>query len=134
MTVNYYIMSNQKPRNSLSKTKILKSNKIFLEGVALDHETLFTQVQNMDLEPLKKFDIPSLTNMMEKFNKEVKSPIEIQTSIFASKSLQRCLDHNNVTTLYCVSDKKPLCVTCMYKNNAHKKHKVVPLNRASQKL
>lgn len=134
MTVNYYIMSNQKPRNSLSKGKILKPNKTFIEEVPLDHEALFTQIQNMDLEPLRKFDIPSLTNILEKFYKEVKNPIEIQTSIFASKSLQRCLDHNNVTTLYCVSDKRPLCVTCMYQNNAHKKHKVVPLNRANQNL
>ena len=127
-------MSSQKPRNSLSNNKTLKPNKTFIEGVPLDQESLLTQIQNMDLEPLKKFDIPNLTKMMDRFYKEVRNPIEIQSSIFASKALQRCLEHNNVTTLYCVSDKKPLCVTCMYQHSAHKKHKVVPLNRASQNL
>jgi len=51
-----------------------------------------------------------------------------------AKSAPRCLVHNNVITLYCLNERKPLCVTCMYQNNLHKKHKVIPLNRANQEL
>ena len=58
----------------------------------------------------------------------------MQTSIHKSKSPQRCLQHNNVITLYCVNDAQTLCVTCMYQNNIHKKHKVIPLNRSSKEL
>lgn len=54
--------------------------------------------------------------------------------MFVSKTPQRCLQHNNVSTLYCINDKKPLCVTCMYQNNLHKKHKVVSLNKAGKEM
>ena len=51
-----------------------------------------------------------------------------------AKTAQRCLAHNNIITLYCLNERKPMCVTCMYQNNLHKKHKVIPLNRANQEL
>lgn len=64
----------------------------------------------------------------------IEIPIDTQTSVFMAKSPQRCLHHNNIITLYCSNDHKPLCVTCMYQNTAHKKHKVMPINRATQDL
>lgn len=51
-----------------------------------------------------------------------------------SKTPQRCLHHNNVITLYCVNDKRPLCAHCMYQVIAHGKHEVIPLNKASSTL
>ena len=61
-------------------------------------------------------------------------PINFETSIFQSKTPQRCLQHNNVITLYCINDKKPLCAHCMYQIVAHGKHEVVPLGKASAEL
>jgi hypothetical protein len=39
---------------------------------------------------------------------------------------QRCLEHNNVITLYCTHDKKLLCVYCIYGVNKHRSHKLLP--------
>lgn len=33
-------------------------------------------------------------------------------------------------TLYCEIDRKPLCANCMYQQETHRKHKVVPLAKA----
>lgn len=33
-------------------------------------------------------------------------------------------------TLYCEIDRKPLCASCMYQQETHRKHKVTPLARA----
>jgi hypothetical protein len=40
---------------------------------------------------------------------------------------QKCLLHNNNLNLYCLTDKKPLCASCMYQNQGHKFHKIQPL-------
>jgi hypothetical protein len=64
----------------------------------------------------------------------VELPINFETSIFQSKTPQRCLQHNNVITLYCINDKKPLCAHCMYQVGAHGKHEVVPLSKANAAL
>lgn len=83
---------------------------------------------------MKLFDIPEINLLKSSFHKEIEIPIDFQTSIFLSKTPQRCLTHNNVVTLYCVYDKKPLCVTCMYQSALHRKHKVIPLNRATDEM
>lgn len=61
-------------------------------------------------------------------------PINFETSIFQSKTPQRCLQHNNIITLYCINDKKPLCAHCMFQVIAHGKHEVIPLSKASAPL
>jgi hypothetical protein len=64
----------------------------------------------------------------------VELPINFESSIFQSKTPQRCLQHNHVITLYCINDKKPLCAQCMYQVVAHGKHEVVPLGKANHAL
>jgi hypothetical protein len=46
-----------------------------------------------------------------------------------NKLPQKCFQHNNNLNLYCISDKKPLCVSCMYQNQnqGHKFHRIQPL-------
>lgn len=36
--------------------------------------------------------------------------------------------------MYCLTDKKPLCVSCLYVSNLHKPHKIVPLQKANQEI
>jgi hypothetical protein len=83
-------------------------------------------------EALKIFEVPYLKVLQDRFHKEIELPIDSYTSVFLAKAPQRCLQHNNVITLYCFNEHRPLCVTCMYQNNSHKKHKVMPINRVSQ--
>lgn len=39
----------------------------------------------------------------------------------------RCVQHNNILTLYCLTERKVLCVNCNYSDYKHKTHKIVPL-------
>jgi hypothetical protein len=39
----------------------------------------------------------------------------------------RCLQHNNALTLYCLTERKILCVHCTYGEMRHRTHKVLPL-------
>lgn len=58
------------------------------------------------------------------------NPWSYYLTVLNSKTPQRCLTHNNVLSLYCHNDNKPLCVSCVYQSSIHKKHRVIPLNRA----
>lgn len=78
----------------------------------------------------RTYEIPALKSFVRAYRKEIELPVKYETSIFMSKTPQRCLQHNNVITLYCINDKKPLCVHCMYQVFSHKKHEVVPLAKA----
>lgn len=40
---------------------------------------------------------------------------------------QRCLQHNNMLSLYCLNERRILCVNCLYGMHKHRSHKVVPL-------
>ncbi len=39
----------------------------------------------------------------------------------------RCMQHNNILTLYCLTERKVLCVNCTYGLTKHRTHKVAPL-------
>jgi hypothetical protein len=51
-----------------------------------------------------------------------------------NKMPQKCFQHNNNYTLYCENDQKPICASCMYQNQIHKLHKVLPLNSCEDQL
>ena len=38
-----------------------------------------------------------------------------------------CMQHNNALTLYCLTERKALCVNCTYGDVRHKMHRVLPL-------
>lgn len=46
----------------------------------------------------------------------------------------RCLDHSNVLTIYCITERKALCANCVYGYNRHRTHKLVPLKDAIQEI
>lgn len=39
----------------------------------------------------------------------------------------RCMQHNNILTLYCLTERRVLCVNCTYGVTKHRTHKVAPL-------
>ena len=39
----------------------------------------------------------------------------------------RCMQHNNILTLYCLTERRILCVNCTYGVAKHRTHKVLPL-------
>jgi len=43
----------------------------------------------------------------------------------------RCLDHSNVLTIYCQTERKALCANCVYGINRHRTHKLLPLKDAA---
>lgn len=54
--------------------------------------------------------------------------------MYQAKAPQKCLLHNNISTLYCVKDERLLCAGCMYQTPIHKGHKVIPLNKAEDNM
>lgn len=49
-------------------------------------------------------------------------------NLLQSNSMQlRCMQHNNVLTLYCLTERRVLCVNCIYGVTRHRTHKVLPL-------
>lgn len=49
-------------------------------------------------------------------------------NLMQSNNMQvRCLQHNNVLTLYCLTERRVLCVNCTYGVTKHRTHKVLPL-------
>jgi uncharacterized protein YhbP (UPF0306 family) len=44
----------------------------------------------------------------------------------------RCLDHSNILTIYCQTERKTLCANCVYGFNRHKTHKLLPLKDANE--
>lgn len=66
----------------------------------------------------------------EDFEKNILKPIENIESVESANLPQRCLQHNTILTLYCEIDRKPLCANCMYKQDTHRKHRVIPLDKA----
>ncbi len=61
-------------------------------------------------------------------------PIGLYTAIQQSSQPQKCLLHNNISTLYCLNDQRILCAGCMYQSSGHKGHKVVPVNRVFDQM
>ena len=43
----------------------------------------------------------------------------------------RCIDHSNVLTIYCQTERKVLCANCVYGFNRHKTHRLIPLKDAN---
>ena len=46
----------------------------------------------------------------------------------------RCLLHNNTLTLYCLTERRILCVNCIYGITKHRTHKVLPLKDCSEEV
>lgn len=50
----------------------------------------------------------------------------------SSSNQLRCVHHNNVLTLYCLTERKVLCVNCTYSDFRHKIHKILPLKDSTK--
>jgi hypothetical protein len=40
---------------------------------------------------------------------------------------QRCMAHNNTISLFCLNEKRLLCVNCVYGPHKHRTHRVCPI-------
>jgi hypothetical protein len=64
-------------------------------------------------------------------------PIKVRDKVFVNyiyksmkeKSTPGCLLHGERLNLYCEKDKELVCVDCIYKDQKHKGHSIVPLDR-----
>lgn len=52
----------------------------------------------------------------------------------SSHQNQRCLQHNNILSLYCLNERRILCVNCLYGIHRHRSHKVVPLKDCMEEV
>lgn len=66
----------------------------------------------------------------QQFTTQVAKPLEQIKIITDSKQMHRCTRHHSIFTLYCETDRRILCSNCMYDDSTHRKHKVIPLNKA----
>lgn len=44
----------------------------------------------------------------------------------------RCLHHNNILSLYCLTERRILCVNCIFGITRHRTHKVLPLKDSAK--
>lgn len=82
------------------------------------HESLIFQTPEMH----------AILKIKQKYEKNVEQTVQVIEKLGFNKMPQKCLQHNNNLTLYCENDQKPLCASCMYQNQIHKQHRVLPLN------
>jgi len=49
-------------------------------------------------------------------------------NLMQSNSMQlRCMKHNNTLSLYCLTERRILCVNCIFGVTKHRTHKIMPL-------
>jgi nucleoside permease NupC len=75
-----------------------------------------------------------VTTLAKAFQKEVEEPITIRETLMKNSELQRCMLHNIIFSVYCTVCRKVLCASCMYTSTLHRKHRVVPLEAATDEL
>jgi hypothetical protein len=64
----------------------------------------------------------------------VKRPIELREQLMKNNELQRCLQHNIIYSIYCTICRKILCASCMYSSLQHRKHRVIPIENATEEI
>ena len=64
----------------------------------------------------------------------VVEPLSFYSNVLETNSAPKCINHSNILTLYCKKDSKTLCVNCLYENQSHKNHNVVPMTKALPEL
>lgn len=57
------------------------------------------------------------------------SNIDTCALMVQSNAPMRCLEHNSVLSLYCETEQRLLCANCVFRNGAHRLHKVYPLEK-----
>lgn len=62
------------------------------------------------------------------------SCVELFSLMQSNNMLLRCMQHNNVLTLYCLTERKVLCVNCIYGVTRHRTHKIVPLKDCAEEI
>lgn len=62
------------------------------------------------------------------------SCMEIYTMLETNMQTQRCLLHNNALSLYCMNERRILCVNCLYGMHRHRSHKVLPLKDSMEEV
>jgi hypothetical protein len=89
----------------------------------------------------KVFVLPQIQDILAKLNfnsfqpfpfEEVEEGRDRLNYIYKSmkeKSTPGCLLHGERLNLYCEKDKELVCVDCIYKDQKHKGHSIVPLDR-----
>lgn len=75
-----------------------------------------------------------IVESIESFIGSVTKTSSVYEMLYSNGLPQRCLRHNNILTLYCESDRMPICVSCLYHGTEHKSHKIVPLKNANKSL
>lgn len=60
--------------------------------------------------------------------------LDIYSMLENGEQKQRCLIHNNTLSLYCLNQRRVLCVNCIYGVHKHRTHKVLPLKDCMQEI
>lgn len=80
----------------------------------------------------KSPEVETILKFKNRYTKTIQNPIQVIESLSFSYMPLKCFIHNNNLTLYCETDRKPLCASCMYQNNTHKGHKVIKLDNSQE--
>lgn len=94
----------------------------------------------------KLFVIPQLQDVVSKLNlnsfqpfpfEEIEGGKEKMNGIYKkmkNKQEARCLVHGELVNLFCEKDKSMVCVDCVYKDQKHKGHTIIPLDKVIKTL
>lgn len=98
-----------------------------------DRSTLLIPETQQGL-PFHTPELESILKFKAKYEKNVEQVVQVIEQLSFNKMPQKCLAHSNNFTLYCEYDQKPLCASCVYQNQTHKLHRVLPLANCTPEI
>lgn len=76
---------------------------------------------------LSHADLDILLSELSKRRNDLVSSLQVYDLLRANGLPQRCTIHNNTISLYCLNEKRLLCVNCVYGAHKHRTHRVNPI-------
>jgi len=76
---------------------------------------------------LSHADLDILLNELARKRVELVSCLQVYDLLRTNALPQRCTIHNNTISLFCLNEKRLLCVNCVYGAHKHRTHRVCPV-------
>jgi hypothetical protein len=146
---------NRNPRNNFETLTPTKFRRTITQPSATSptkkQEGRLQQSSTVNQPPVirvrdKLFVLPQIQEILQKLNFNTFQPFPFEeielgrnrlNGIYATMKNREnpsCLNHAERLNLYCEKDRELVCVDCVYKDNKHKGHSIIPLDRIIKSL
>lgn len=83
---------------------------------------------------LSHADLDILLNELSRKRVELVSCLQVYDLLRTNGLPQRCTIHNNTISLFCLNEKRLLCVNCVYGAHKHRTHRVCPVKDSMEEI